>query len=460
MNRVRLLAATGAVLALAVTGCQRAADEDATPAVEASDTPTHATQRPSPLPPPTAGVVKVAGDTSASLTNVALRATGARGVETTRMSSGAAFDRLCSGTADVVDSSRPISAAELRSCADHGLDVVQLEVAADAAVVAIASETDVGGDCLTLAQVEELFRAGSPALSWSDVGLANVPLRVGGPGPGTGAFDYFSAAVLDAAEPSLVYFRSDYHAFSDDRRSRLFVTGPARDYRKVRTLETYTALLRSATAAVRSARENLRAAKDEYSIALAERHKGIVDQRPPADRARDQKRVEDVYAWVVDARARVADAVAARDRVAHRHGIAADALRDLERRHGNVAYFRFSYYELFEEQLRPFEITVDDDPQNCIFPSQQTVTEGQYPLARQLLLTTTTRSLARPEVRSFLEDYLHAARGLAVDARLVPLPRTTIDEQLSWVSGDVSPPVLKPPSEPSETPTTAGEPPA
>ena len=47
-----------------------------------------------------------------------------------------------------------------------------------------------------------------------------------------------------------------------------------------------------------------------------------------------------------------------------------------------MIYVRFSYYELFEDQLRPFEITLPDGQRNCVFPSQRTITSGEYPLAR------------------------------------------------------------------------------
>ena len=102
---------------------------------------------------------------------------------------------------------------------------------------------------------------------------------------------------------------------------------------------------------------------------------------------------------------------------------------------GHVAYFRFSYYELFEDQLRPFEISPSDGQLNCIFPSQRTITSGEYPLARQLLLTTTTRSLARPEVRDYLTHYLANAQQQALDARLVPLPQETLNLENAWLDG-------------------------
>jgi ABC-type phosphate transport system substrate-binding protein len=116
---------------------------------------------------------------------------------------------------------------------------------------------------------------------------------------------------------------------------------------------------------------------------------------------------------------------------------------------GHVSYFRFSYYELFEDQLRPFEITLPDGERNCVFPSQRTIVSGQYPLARRLLLTTTTRSLERNEVSDLLEFYLeHAVEG-ADDQRLVALPDAQVAQQLAVVRGE-TPPVLVAPEAPVE----------
>jgi hypothetical protein len=76
---------------------------------------------------------------------------------------------------------------------------------------------------------------------------------------------------------------------------------------------------------------------------------------------------------------------------------------------------------------------------NCIFPSQRTITSGEYPLARQLLITTTTRSLARPEVRDFMKHYLGSAQELANDQRLVALPNETVSFEQGWLTGEQAP---------------------
>jgi hypothetical protein len=120
---------------------------------------------------------------------------------------------------------------------------------------------------------------------------------------------------------------------------------------------------------------------------------------------------------------------------------------------GHVAFFRFSYYNLFEDQLRPFEITRSEGQVNCLFPSQRTITSGEYPLARQLLITTTTRSLNRPEVRHFMTHFLDNAEDLATGARFVALPVETVDLEQSWLDGEEQPTLVSPDDE-SSAPAT------
>ena len=146
-------------------------------------------------------------------------------MEVRRNGEDRAFTDLCAGGIDLVDSARSISAAEWESCREVGLDVVELQVAADAVVVAIKSETDVGGDCLSTVAVQDAFRAGSPITSWGQLGLDDVPLEVGGPDPDNNAFGFFGRYLLDAPQPALVNFRSDYVAHESDEESRVFVVG-------------------------------------------------------------------------------------------------------------------------------------------------------------------------------------------------------------------------------------------
>jgi len=88
-----------------------------------------------------------------------------------------------------------------------------------------------------------------------------------------------------------------------------------------------------------------------------------------------------------------------------------------------------------------------------IFPSQRTITSGEYPLSRQLLITTTTRSLARGEVRDFMTHYLKSAQTLAEQQRLVVLPDETVRAQQAWLTGEQAP-LLYAPDDDATAPAT------
>jgi len=94
-----------------------------------------------------------------------------------------------------------------------------------------------------------------------------------------------------------------------------------------------------------------------------------------------------------------------------------------ERPPGAAGIFRFSYYQQFEEQLRPLEVD-GGNGQGCIFPSPETITSDLYPLSRSFHLFTTDRSLDRIEVKQFMRSYLKQAPELATDAELIPVPAT------------------------------------
>lgn len=412
------------------------------------------------LPQPTTGVVLVSGNRGSLTPSEILRFNQSGSATDVRMAydgEDAAFAALCRGELDIVDSSRVVSEAELQACHDTGLDLVQFQVASDAVVVAIKNESDVGGDCLTTAQVKEIYRAGSPVTRWSQLGggFDEVPLEVAGPDPENNAFDFFGQYVLDAPQPSLTNLRSDYKAHDTDQGSRLFVVGRERDEDLAWELRDRTRRRDAAIEQLQVQYQVVNDAKAEVEEASAQVEKGIRDQRPPADQRADQQRKDRAWEALGLAQARMRELEAKKRALTEVWDKSVDARRRLNEARGNVAYFRFSYYELFEEQLRPFEVTLPDGERNCIFPSQQTITSGQYPLARRMLLTTTVRSLDRPEVQEFLLHYLDNADAQAEQARLVSVPEADVARQKAWVTGE-TPPVLVT-LQPAPVVTTDGE---
>lgn len=409
------------------------------------------------LPTRPPGVVQVTGTTATSLTKTLASSYAQNGTDVQVSSSSAedSFASLCSGTTDVVDSLRPISVEEWQDCRDHGLEVVQLQVASRAIVVATKSETDVGGDCLATDEVRDMFRAGSPVTSWSQVGLTELPLHVGGPDLSSPSFTFFGASVLDTESPALTNLRSDYTAFADDHALRTFLTGNAADERRADRYDDLKRDLARLNDSVGDATQAVLDARTELQAANAERAKGIRDVRTPAAQAKDQARVDKATSDLAKRQSEKAALLAKRAPLQAKAGRAERSAKAVEAAKGRVAIVPFDYYELFEDQLRAFEITPATGKQDCIFPSAQTITSGTYPLSQPLLLTTTTRSWDRSEVHGFFEYYLGHAQAAASRARLVPLSGDTLDRQKSWLSGDQDPVLVGPADEPEATPSSA-----
>ncbi|GAA1796788.1 hypothetical protein GCM10009795_047800 [Nocardioides hankookensis] len=410
------------------------------------------------LPDRPAGQLDIDGTTTFSLTQDEVDHYNTTGSSTTvnlrSNNQDQAFQELCSGKIDLVNSERPITRSEWEACQAVGLDVVQFQIASDGIVVAIKSESDVGGDCLSTDQVQETWRAGSPIVNWKQLGFDDVPLEVGGPSGRSFPVEFqtFGKTVLGSPAPSQTDLRSDYYSYDKFDQARAFINGGTR---RAKIAQGYSEMARQLglrKSEMVTAKQVLVDARLELETALAERAKGIRDKRSDADQAKDAARVDAARL----ARTKASDDFqAAHKRFQKAQKIAtraADAKRVVERSTGHVIYARFSSYELFEEELRPFEITTPDGHRNCVFPSQTTISNGIYPLSTQVLVTTTTRSLERDEVKDFLKDYLNQSQDAANAAAMIALPDETLRLELEWLDGRHQP-VLVVPEEDEVEPT-------
>lgn len=392
--------------------------------------------------PRQAGTIRIAGKSQGSLTPDLVQAyNGAGGttdITTDEESENQAFKQFCAGQADIVDSARPISESEYRRCIANGIQPVQFQVASDAVVLAIKNETDVGTDCLAFEEVRNIFRAGSTINSWSQVGYghdlggdANEPrLKVAGPDEDSNVFGFFGQYVLGDPEPTMLAFRSDYQAYPTDAGVRRAVVGSNRDYLAAEQFERSRQIYQDI---LDSLAENRRAVRD----AKAEVAKGIADDRPAEDQARDRAKLAKAEQNLKNLEKSLPDA---------RRFLAANraAVRRIAEVRGTLGLFRFSYYEAFEEQLRPMEISATSDFANpeCIFPSQATVTNASYPLARQLLLTVNYRNMRDPDINEFLTQSLSRSQQLAEQNALVPLPDETQATEQAWLDGSSEPDII------------------
>src|SRR5262249_38352383 len=117
------------------------------------------------LPPRPAGQIAIEGEAQNTITAQAAqdfttKTTGVR-AEFHPVGDATSFADLCSGNADIVEVTRPISAEELKACANNGVRLAApLEVGANALVVATRNDSDVGGDCVGVPTVRKIFRRG------------------------------------------------------------------------------------------------------------------------------------------------------------------------------------------------------------------------------------------------------------------------------------------------------------
>jgi ABC-type phosphate transport system substrate-binding protein len=464
------LALSGALL---LTACSQNEEPDASDLVADAQAQDYAAQQAAQtainkankaLPERPSGQLAIDGTTTFTLTSEGVdryTATGAStDVKVQDNTQDQAFQELCAGKIDLVNSERSISRSEWEACQAVGLDVVQFQIASDGIVVAIKSESDVGGDCLSTDQVREIWRAGSPITNWSQLGLDDVPMSVGGPSPEgfPVGFAEFGNTVLGSPAPSQTDLRSDYFSYNRFDEARTFLTGGAKKTRLAGTYPDRARQLGLRKSELVAVRQVLVDAQNELQTAKDERAKGIRDKRSVADQAKDEARVQAALVAVAKARDAVDAARGRYDRAKRLADTAADARRTVERSLGHVIHARFSSYELYEEELRPFEITTPDGHRNCVFPSQTTIASGIYPLSTQVLITTTTRSLERDVVTDFLKNYLNSAQDAATDAAMIGLTDEKLREELSWLDGSGQPALVVPPKdEPEADPDTTTE---
>lgn len=392
--------------------------------------------------PRTEGTIRIAGKAQGSLTERLVNTYELQGgtatVTTTGGNEQAAFDSFCAGKVDIVDSARPISPQEYRACINRGIQPVQFQVASDAAVLAIKNETDVGVDCLSFDEVRNIFKAGSSINSWSQVGYdhdvtldASAPrMKVAGPDEASNVFGFFGQYVLGDDEPTLLSVRGDYQAYPTDAGVRRAVVGTNRDFLAAQEFAPSQKVLEQIIASIADAKQ---AVKD----AEAEKAKGIRDKRNKEDKARDQRILDKAKQNLKDLKAATKESrrYVARNRA---------ATRRIESVRGTMGLFRFSYYEAFEEQLRPMEVSSSNDfrKPECIFPSQATVTNATYPLSRQLLLTVNLKNMNDSDINDFLTSALANSQKQAEEAALVPLPDEVRDTEQSWLDGTSQPDII------------------
>ena len=144
---------------------------------------------------------------------------------------GDGFKKFCAGEADVSDASRKIKDEEAASCAEAGIEYVELEIGLDGLTVA-TSPNNSAVECLDVPALYALLGPESEGFTkWSDANalaaqlgsayatLPDAELVVTGPGPESGTYDTFvdfAIKKLAEAQGTDATTRSDYTASPND----------------------------------------------------------------------------------------------------------------------------------------------------------------------------------------------------------------------------------------------------
>ncbi len=113
---------------------------------------------------------------------------------------GGGFEKFCIGETDGNDSSRPIRDDEAELCAENGIGYDFIQAANDALSIVVNAELPI--ECMTVAQVSQIWDEGSTVETWGDIDGLDLPddvasqaITVYGPGADSGTFDYFTEEI-------------------------------------------------------------------------------------------------------------------------------------------------------------------------------------------------------------------------------------------------------------------------
>jgi len=97
---------------------------------------------------------------------------------------------------------------------------------------------------------------------------------------------------------------------------------------------------------------------------------------------------------------------------------------------GGLGYFGFSYYEQNQDKLNL--VGVGEDEGNCIKPSSETIQDGSYkPLSRPIFMYPSSKALARPEVKAFMDFVIANEPKIAEAANIIPMTEEQLSEAKS-----------------------------
>jgi len=144
------------------------------------------------------------------------RSTGRQpGIQLSESGTTDGFRQFCQGKLAIANASRPISSSELKVCARNGVTFIELPIAFDALTVVVNRSND-WAKLITVKELSRLWgkEAQGRIDRWSEVNIdwPNQPIKLCGPGPDSGTFEYFNKAINGSPTNS----RRDFTASEDD----------------------------------------------------------------------------------------------------------------------------------------------------------------------------------------------------------------------------------------------------
>lgn len=343
------------------------------------------------LPEPAPGVVAVAARPGA-LTRAAVERPPADADVRLRTTAGqAAYEQLCAGEVDLVESLEQMPAAQWRTCQERGLGVVELVVAQEATVLAVGRGSGREAACAPAALPGDLDGPPAVAGSWADLGLDDATLEAAGPGAGSVALrlGWLLGSPAERASAQSLRQRGEQR-----RAAEALVTE--------RRLEAERRQRAAGAAPGPASRDAVEAAWDRWAVARDARDRAVAAHRAAWQAALAQRERTDrlvVLPWA--------------DYLAQRERVTAIAVRE-------------------------------QDGGACVAPQEATLAEGGYPLSTPVRLTLTTRAWARPEVAALLQWLLPRAPALARERGLAPAPDAASAAQSGWLRRQGAPDLLSP----------------
>jgi phosphate transport system substrate-binding protein len=102
-------------------------------------------------------------------------------------------------------------------------------------------------------------------------------------------------------------------------------------------------------------------------------------------------------------------------------------VRAVQSAEGGLGYFGYTYFEENKDTLTDFAV-------DGVKPTAATITDGTYPLSRPLFIYVKKTSLAKPEVKAFVEYYLKNAIPLSKSQQFVPAPQAALNASLAKIN--------------------------